>query len=104
MGNNDGISISGETVAPNQPGKPLTVMVPLRLGPTKNLYQFTKLRDNYKQKFIQTSQEINAMVGGTFGLNRETMGPPPITGAFASLINSDLYEDFQPTNYLNHST
>ena len=30
--------------------------VPPRLGPSKNLYQFTQLRDSYKQKFIEASQ------------------------------------------------
>ena len=31
---------------------PLTVQVPLKVGPTKNIYQFTQLRDAYKNKFV----------------------------------------------------
>ena len=32
--------------------QPLTVQVPLKVGPTKNIYQFTQLRDAYKNKFV----------------------------------------------------
>ena len=32
--------------------QPLTVQVPMKVGPTKNIYQFTQLRDQYKNKFI----------------------------------------------------
>ena len=43
--------------------QPLTVQVPLKVGPTKNIYQFTQLRDAYKNKFVQTAQMMNELEG-----------------------------------------
>jgi hypothetical protein len=37
------------------------IKVPPRLGPSKNLYQFTKLRDDYKQKYIETYQSTTVI-------------------------------------------
>jgi len=35
--------------------------VPLKAGPTKNIYLFTKLRDQYKNKFVQTAHLIGSL-------------------------------------------
>ena len=40
---------------------PLTISVPLKVGPTKNIYQFTQLRDQYKKKFVQTAQLMSKL-------------------------------------------
>ena len=31
----------------------------MKIGPTRNIYQFTQLRDNYKKKFVQTVSQMN---------------------------------------------
>jgi len=41
-----------ETMSSLGMNQPLTVSVPLKAGPTKNIYQFTQLRDQYKNKFV----------------------------------------------------
>ena len=60
------------------------------LGPSKNLYQFTQLRDQYKNKFIQASQNIADLDSRLQGMNIPKAGPPPLTGAYASLISNNL--------------
>ena len=60
------------------------------LGPSKNLYQFTQLRDMYKNKFIQASQNNADLDSRLKGLQIAQAGPPPLTGAYASLISNNL--------------
>ena len=67
--------------------------VPLKVGPTKNIYQFTQLRDHYKNKFIETAQKMTDLEAKVANLERSKLGVPKITGAYASLINSDLHDD-----------
>ena len=70
------------------------MQVPLKVGPTKNIYQFTQLRDAYKNKFVQTAQLMNELEAKVNNVSRGQLGAPKITGAYASLINSDLHDDF----------
>ena len=62
------------------------------VGPSKNLYKFTQLRDQYKNRFIQTSQRIADLNDQMRGINRSRTdtSPPPLTGAYASLITNNL--------------
>jgi hypothetical protein len=77
----------------------VTVSIPPKLGPSKNLYLFTKLRDAYKHKFIETSQMMADVDLNLRGIdNKLSVHPPHLTGAYASLISNELFDNNDSTN------
>ena len=67
------------------------VIVPVLKGPAQNLYQFTKLRDNYKMQFINAAQASTKIDAQLKGINlKQTLNPPPLKGVFASLVLNEL--------------
>lgn len=64
--------------------------MPPRVGPNRNIYQFTKLRDDYKLKFIQTTQRMQMVENALNGVHPSQPETPKFDGVYGSLVMNDL--------------
>jgi len=67
------------------------VQVPPRTcGPTKNLYQFSKLREQYRDKYIVAAKQLNEVDSAIKGRTSRLQENPQLSEAYANLFRDPL--------------
>lgn len=72
-------------------------------GVTRNLYQFTKLREQYRDQYISTAQQILDVNSKLGGKQPNSLEKPALSQAYASMFAEPDQLDFMRNNMLTES-